>query len=126
MEIAFLVRSLFFLLFGFSITAAEIFNPTTIIWAMAICAVIYLIRLIFLKLLSIKDFSLVAMAPRGLITVLLFLSIPIEETLPFFNKALVVQIVVLSALIMMFSSIMSKKKVENSITPSKVGASQIG
>ena len=126
MEIAFLVRSLFFLLFGFSITAAEIFNPTTIIWAMAICAVIYLIRLIFLKLLSIKDFSLVAMAPRGLITVLLFLSIPIEETLPFFNKALVVQIVVLSALIMMFSSIMSKKKVENSITPSEVGASQIG
>ena len=93
---------------------------------MAICAVIYLIRLIFLKLLSIKDFSLVAMAPRGLITVLLFLSIPIEETLPFFNKALVVQIVVLSALIMMFSSIMSKKKVENSITPSEVGASQIG
>jgi len=126
MEIAFLVRSLFFLLFGFSITAAEIFNPTTIIWAMAICAVIYLIRLIFLKLLSIKDFSLVSMAPRGLITVLLFLSIPIEESLPFFNKALVVQIVVLSALIMMFSSIMSKKKVENSITPSKVGASQIG
>jgi len=126
MEIAFLVRSLFFLLFGFSITAAEIFNPTTIIWAMAICAVIYLIRLIFLKLLSIKDFSVVAMAPRGLITVLLFLSIPIEETLPFFNKALVVQIVVLSALIMMFSSIMSKKKVENSITPSEVGASQIG
>lgn len=126
MEIAFLVRSLFFLLFGFSITAAEIFNPTTIIWAMAICGVIYLIRLIFLKLLSIKDFSLVAMAPRGLITVLLFLSIPIEETLPFFNKALVVQIVVLSALIMMFSSIMSKKKVENSITPSEVGASQIG
>ena len=126
MEIAFLVRSLFFLLFGFSITAAEISNPTTIIWAMAICAVIYLIRLIFLKLLSIKDFSLVAMAPRGLITVLLFLSIPIEETLPFFNKALVVQIVVLSALIMMFSSIMSKKKVENSITPSEVGASQIG
>lgn len=126
MEIAFLVRSLFFLLFGFSITAAEIFNPATIIWAMAICAVIYLIRLIFLKLLSIKDFSLVAMAPRGLITVLLFLSIPIEETLPFFNKALVVQIVVLSALIMMFSSIMSKKKVENSITPSEVGASQIG
>ena len=126
MEIAFLVRSLFFLLFGFSITAAEIFNPATIIWAIAICTVIYLIRLIFLKLLSIKDFSLVSMAPRGLITVLLFLSIPIEESLPFFNKALVVQIVVLSALIMMFSSIMSKKKLENSLAPSEVGAEHLG
>jgi potassium/hydrogen antiporter len=115
MEIAFLVRSLFFLLFGFSITTANIFNPTTIVWAIAICIVLYLIRFLFLKLFSINDSTLVAMAPRGLITVLLFLSIPIEQSLPFFNKALVVQIVVLSALTMMVSLMMAKKKAEDHV-----------
>ena len=115
MEIAFLVRSLFFLLFGFSITIAEIFNPATILWAVAISLVIYLIRLLFLRLLSIKDVTLVAMAPRGLITVLLFLSIPVEQSLPFFNKALVVQIVVLTALTMMISLMMAKKISEKHI-----------
>jgi NhaP-type Na+/H+ or K+/H+ antiporter len=55
------------------------------------------------------------MAPRGLITVLLFLSIPLEQSLPFFNKALVVQIVVLTALTMMISLMMAKKISEKHI-----------
>ncbi len=43
-EIAFLIRALFFLLFGFLIETAEILNIDTILWAILITAGIYLLR----------------------------------------------------------------------------------
>lgn len=108
-EAAFLVRSLFFLLFGFLMETEEVLNPYTIEIAIGILLVIYLVRAIQLKIFKVKLMPLLFIAPRGLITILLFLSIPAGSKIPIVNKALIIQVIVLSALIMMVGLIFNKQ-----------------
>ncbi|KIX22621.1 sodium:proton antiporter [Flavobacterium sp. 316] len=117
-EAAFLVRSLFFLLFGFLMKTEDILNPHTFELAIGIVVLIYLVRAIQLKIFKVKLMPLLYIAPRGLITILLFLSIPTESKIPLVNKALIIQVIVLTALIMMFGLIFNKqedKKVNDNI-----------
>jgi len=100
-EIAFLIRALFFLLFGFLIQTSELMNFETFGWALAITAGIFLIRFFFLKLLKLPVKPLLFIAPRGLITILLFLSIPLSERIPQASRSLVIQVIILTALVMM-------------------------
>lgn len=109
-EIAFLIRSLFFLLFGFLIETAEILNTETIVWALIITASIFVVRLMFLKIFSFKTSPLLFIAPRGLITILLFLSIPVSQTLTIANNSLIIQVISLSALVMMVGLMNHKKE----------------
>jgi len=74
-EGAFLVRSLFFLLFGFLIQTKEILNTGTLIWALGIVGAIIVLRIIQLKLSKLPLKPLLFISPRGLISILLFLSI---------------------------------------------------
>jgi cell volume regulation protein A len=111
-EFAFLVRSLFFLLFGYLIKLSEIFNTDTIIWAFGITIGIFLLRVLFLKLFKFKLSPLVFIAPRGLITILLFLSIPLTQQIELVNRSLIIQVIVLSAMVMMIGLIMKHKKQE--------------
>jgi hypothetical protein len=69
-EATFLVRALFFL-FGYLIKTAEIINADTLVWAIGIVAILFL-RFIQLKVSKIPLFPLLFVAPRGLITILLF------------------------------------------------------
>lgn len=100
-EAAFLVRALFFLLFGYMLETSEVLNQDTILWAMGIVAIIFTIRFIQLKLSKLSLKPLLYIAPRGLITILLFLSIAPSQSIDIVNKSLIVQVVVISALIMM-------------------------
>ncbi len=109
-EGAFLIRSMFFLLFGFQIDTAELLNPDTMIWALGICVGIYLIRALSLKIMGIERRPLLFIAPRGLITVLLFLSIPVENSILIFSQSLVIQVVLLSSLTMMIGTIFGNGK----------------
>lgn len=109
-EACFLVRALFFMLFGFLIELTEIFNPETILWALAITAGIFILRWILLKLLKLSIPDLLYVAPRGLITILLFLSISPDISLYIVNKSLIIQIIMLTVLIMMFGLILNKKR----------------
>jgi potassium/hydrogen antiporter len=104
-EMTFLIRTLFFLLFGYLIETREILNTETIIWAIAITVSIFLIRALFLNLSKMSLRPLFFIAPRGLITILLFLSIPLSRFIDFFNKSLIVQVIVLSSLVMMYGLI---------------------
>lgn len=108
-EIAFLIRALFFLLFGFLIETAEIFNIDTIIWAVLIVVGIYLLRAAFLKLMKIEFMPILFIAPRGLITILLFLSIPLSQAIGLANKSLIIQVIILTALVMMFGLMQTKE-----------------
>ena len=109
-EMAFLIRSLFFLLFGFLIETAEIINTDTIIWAIGITAGIFIIRFILLKLFKIPINPLLYIAPRGLITILLFLSIPLSQISSLVNNSLIIQVIILTALVMMMGLMFNKKK----------------
>ncbi|VXB72511.1 Sodium:proton antiporter [Flavobacterium sp. 9AF] len=109
-EAAFLVRSLFFLLFGFLMKTEDILNPHTLELAVGIVVLIYLVRALQLKFFKVKLMPLLFIAPRGLITILLFLSIPEDSKIPLVNKALIIQVIVLTALMMMIGLIFNKKE----------------
>ncbi|MBL7933308.1 MAG: sodium:proton antiporter [Bacteroidia bacterium] len=112
-EVTFLIRSLFFLLFGYLIETDEIFNPVTFVWAVAIVAGIFLIRAFFLAIFRMKLHPLLFIAPRGLITILLFFAIDPRQQLQFVNKSLVLQVIILTAFIMMLGMMFSRKEQES-------------
>lgn len=101
-EFTFVIKSLFFLIFGFLIDTAELLNPDSFFWAAGIVLFIYIIRFYFLQLLRLPTKPLLFIAPRGLITILLFIAIPEGKNLYIVNKSLVIQVIVLSSLLMMF------------------------
>lgn len=107
-EIAFLVRALFFLVFGYLIETDELLNTDTIIWAIGICIGIFTLRYISLKIFKINAKPVLFIAPRGLITILLFLSIPISQVTDLANNSLIIQVIILSALVMMFGLMTNK------------------
>ena len=79
-ESAFVVRTFFFIIFGWSITISDLFSLKVIGIGVCILFIIYVIRALFLFLFQGKDiFPQLFLAPRGLITILLFFAIP-EET----------------------------------------------
>lgn len=114
-ELTFLIRSLFFLLFGFLINTDELLNTDSAIWAVVISATIYLIKAVHLKFMKLPLHPLLFVAPRGLITILLYLSIPVSQTIPFVNKSLIIQVIVITTLVMMFSTIKGKKDLNSLI-----------
>lgn len=108
-EATFLIRSLFFLVFGFLIRPSEIINRESILWALLIVVAVFSTRAIILKLFRLRFDPLLYIAPRGLITILLFLSIPSEARISIINNSLVVQVMLLTILIMMFGLMMSRE-----------------
>ncbi len=100
-EVTFLVRSLFFILFGYSIQTSDLLDVNTLWWSLGICGLIYVMRLVVLRVLKMSLFPLTTVAPRGLISILLFLSILPEDRLPFFNKSMIVQVMFISIFVMM-------------------------
>jgi hypothetical protein len=119
-EITFLIRTLFFLLFGFVINARSLLDPTSLIIAGSIIAAILIIRIIHLKIAGMPLSPLLFIAPRGLITVLLFLSIPISRQIHFVNEVVLMQIILMSAIIMMIGFMFKKEnpvKEEDAIAP---------
>lgn len=109
-EAAFLIRTFFFILFGYFIETAELLNLDSLLWALGIVVGIFLIRGLQLKLSGLKLFPLLFIAPRGLITILLFLSIMPEDTMPLMNRSLVIQVIILTAIIMMLGMFGVKKE----------------
>lgn len=109
-EAAFVIRALFFLLFGYLIETSEILNMETLTWAVGIVALIFFIRIIQLKVYGMKLSPLVFVAPRGLITILLYFTIPATAALPLMNKSLVMQVIVLTAVVMMIGLMTAKQK----------------
>lgn len=100
-EGTFLIRTLFFILFGYLIETNEILNTETLVWSTGIVAGILIVRFIFLKFTKLPITPLLYVAPRGLITILLFLSILPSQSISFVNKSLIIQVIVLTALVMM-------------------------
>lgn len=100
-EVTFLIRALFFLLFGFLLETKELLNQNTILWAIGIATGIFFVRFLMLKIFKLPVNPLLFLAPRGLITILLFLSIPLALNVEIVNKSLIIQVIILSAIVMM-------------------------
>ena len=109
-EATFLIRALFFLVFGFLIETSELLNTETLFWAIGIIIGILIIRAIFLKLINMPLRPLLYIAPRGLITILLFLEIQPINKINFVNKPLIIQIIVLSVFVMMIGMMITDEE----------------
>lgn len=81
LESAFVLRTFFFVMFGLSITLANLVSLNVALTSIAIVAILYIVRYLFLKLLLWGKSIMpeLYLAPRGLITVLLFYTIPNGE-----------------------------------------------
>lgn len=111
-EGTFLIRAMFFLLFGFLIETSELLNTQTFFWALGIVGAIFIIRFIQLKFARLPAMPLMFLAPRGLITILLFLYISSSDRIDIVNKPLVIQVILLSVFIMMLGLMFNKNKDE--------------
>lgn len=111
-EGTFLVRVMFFLLFGFLIKTEELLNQKTFYWALGIVGLIFLIRFVQLKISRLPAMPLMFVAPRGLITILLFLYIAPDDRIDLVNQSLVIQVILLSVIIMMIGLMFDKQKDE--------------
>ena len=118
-EGAFVIRVIFFILFGYLIENAEILNVSTLLPALIVTSVIFILRAMQLKLSGVPIFPLVYVAPRGLITILLFLSIDPAMMIPTVNKSLILQVIVLTAFMMMIGMMTIKTKAESESESSK-------
>lgn len=111
-EGAFLVRVLFFLLFGYLIETSEVLDTDTFVWAAGIVFFIFAFRYLQLKLSNLPLMPLMYIAPRGLITIMLFLSIDPIHAISIVNKSLIIQVIILTALVMMVGLMANKTKPE--------------
>lgn len=107
-ELTFMIRSLFFLLFGYLIETSELFNEQTFKWAVLLTIGMFVLRRILLFIFRLPKSPLLHIAPRGLITILLFLSIPIAQKIEIANKSLILQVIVLTALTMTYGLLRHK------------------
>ncbi|MGA9651414.1 cation:proton antiporter [Pedobacter sp.] len=99
-EMAFLIRTVFFILFGYTITLDKLLNVGTIGYSLLIFVIIIFIRWIQLKLSGEKINPSLFIAPRGLITVMLFISIPIHNHITLISESMIIQVIVISIIVM--------------------------
>ncbi len=110
-ETAFLVRTIFFVMFGLTIDVTSMLHQSVVVIGLLILLLTFLVRYINLKLFyqSESIFPEVFMAPRGLITVLLFFKIPEFYQVEGFKE--VISFVILgTAFLMMIGLLLSGKK----------------
>lgn len=104
-ELTFIIRCFFFILFGFYTRLSDLLNPSNLIIAAAITVSIFIFRALFFRIvLRLPLNPLLYFAPRGLITILLFFSIPSILLLPFINVGIVTQVIFLTILMMTFGN----------------------
>jgi hypothetical protein len=104
-EATFIVRVAFFVLFGYLVDLPSLGEVDSLVLAGGLVGFSLALRLVQLLLAREPLVPLLFLAPRGLITVLLVLSIPETERLASVTDGLTVQVVVLSCVAMMFATI---------------------
>ncbi|MCZ2290744.1 MAG: cation:proton antiporter [Burkholderiales bacterium] len=100
-EATFLVRTFFFLLLGYSTDTAHLIDPWSWIVAIAIVLMAFGLRVPVLHWLAARPTRpLVWVAPRGLVTVLLFFSLPAGLVPERFPPGVLILVVLLSCTVM--------------------------
>lgn len=115
-ESAFIIRTFFFILFGFSINIYSLLQYDIILIGSLSIATILVIRFLLLKfILRNSIFPEILIAPRGLITIVLFYSIPHHMRSNSFNDGILFFVIIVSALIMMIGLMLSKTEYSSEI-----------
>jgi Kef-type K+ transport system membrane component KefB len=109
-ESAFVVRTFFFVIFGISISLVSLLSVEFAVISAFIVLGIYIVRFGILKVFKPKSFSPeVYIAPRGLITILLFYAIPEELRSERFDESILLFTILATSLLMTFALIRNAK-----------------
>lgn len=103
LESAFVIRTFFFVIFGMFITLNSIFDPNVALISLGVILTLYIVRFIILKIVVRRDITpQLYIAPRGLITILLFFVIgghP-EFAIEAFDAGILLFVILISSIIM--------------------------
>lgn len=111
LETAFVVRTFFFVIFGLTIVVSSLFSLSVALISLLMIISIYVVRFITLGVFYGKDIlPQLFIAPRGLITVLLFYAIPVEAQVSSFEPGILLFVIIGTSLVMTWAMIKDKKK----------------
>ena len=111
LESSFVVRTFFFIVFGMTITADGLNDPLIYVISLGALAILHISRfgMISLLLRKVKN-PAIYIAPRGLITILLFFGIPESQLITNFNPAILLIVILGSNLVMTYGLMQFKPK----------------
>lgn len=116
METAFVVRTFFFVIFGMTIILSSLASFEVAMISILIIISIYVIRFAVLFVFVGKDIlPQLFIAPRGLITILLFYAIPESAQIEGFEPGILLFIIIGTSLIMTWAMIRDKRVTGNAI-----------
>lgn len=114
LETAFVIRTFFFLIFGMTISLTALLDLNVFIVSILIVGFIFLIRFFSLRAFVGKNIkTLTWIAPRGLITILLFFSIPQTFQQKDFESGILLYVIIITSFLMTFALINDKPENEN-------------
>ncbi|MEM9547708.1 MAG: cation:proton antiporter [Bacteroidota bacterium] len=123
METAFVVRTFFFVVFGATIVFSTLASWSVFGLSMLCLAVIYVIRFLLLRLSIGSDIvPQLYVAPRGLITILLFYDIGADLAVEDFSQGILLFIIIGTSLVMTGSLIYDKQRTNKAINKVKATA----
>jgi len=99
-EAVFFVKTFFFIAFGFIIDFTVLADPEILISAGVFLAIMYAVRFVALKALHKAVLPELFFAPRGLISILLYLSVPLALAVPIVNIGFLLVVVLVSSAVM--------------------------
>jgi Kef-type K+ transport system membrane component KefB len=113
LESSFLIRTFFFIVFGMSITLDGFNHWSVFVISILALMIMYLFRWAALKIVMPKRLlPALYVAPRGLITILLFYSIPAQYAITDFSAAILFLVIIITNLIMMYGLIKNGQEPE--------------
>ena len=116
-ESTFIVRTFFFLFFGFSIQLSDFNTAQPVLYGILIILIMLVLRYLYFTTTTfkLKPSSLVYMSPRGLISILLFVQLKEVSFIDLTNSPIderVLLIVILSSMLVMLIGTLKKPKAE--------------
>lgn len=106
LESSFVVRTFFFVIFGFTIVLSSLMDLKVWLVSILILGILYGIRYAYFRFIIRRSIMPeVWLAPRGLITILLFFSIPENLAVEGFNPGILLLVILVSSILMAISLI---------------------
>lgn len=112
-ETAFLIRTFFFVVFGYSIDLRLLNDLHVFTIGSGVVIALFLVRYLYLRaVLRARLFPDIFLLPRGLVTIMLYYQIPERFRLPQFNEGILLFVIIATNLLMMFGLLVRHGRLE--------------
>ena len=110
-ESAFLIRTFFFIIFGFGMDINLLYDKQVLLLGSSIVGALFVLRFVYLRVVHRYDLlPELFYIPRGLVTVLLFYKIPEWQHIDQFAEGVLFFVILATSLIMMFGAMLYRDR----------------